>query len=103
MGDTSGKGKAHGGGDGSGRGGGYGDSCGLAEGYGGYGHGCGLAEGHGGYGQGYGGGYGGGETDLYNYQPKTELGKKLIAIKKSYIENGGVLLNDDDFDERFKR
>jgi hypothetical protein len=30
-----------------------------------------------------------------DYEPRTEFGKKLMALRRAYIDNGGVLLNDD--------
>lgn len=34
--------------------------------------------------------------------PKTELVKKLLLLRKSYIENGGVLLSIDEINEEVK-
>jgi hypothetical protein len=36
------------------------------------------------------------------YQPRTELGKRLMAIRRSYIENGGRLLNDEELAEKLR-
>lgn len=33
-----------------------------------------------------------------NFIPKTDLGKKLLDIRNSYISKGGKLLSEKDFD-----
>lgn len=32
------------------------------------------------------------------YHPRTPLGEKLLALRRSYIDNGGVLLNSDELE-----
>ncbi|MGI9212761.1 MAG: hypothetical protein ACR2HF_09835 [Methylococcaceae bacterium] len=36
------------------------------------------------------------------FQPRTELGKKLLAIRRAYVENGGPLLDADTFDRELQ-
>lgn len=31
-----------------------------------------------------------------HYQPRTELGRKLIELRRAYIENGGTLMTQDE-------
>ena len=33
------------------------------------------------------------------YSPKTELGKKLLALRKAYIKKGGKLLNKEELEK----
>jgi hypothetical protein len=39
------------------------------------------------------------KDSLSGYQPKTELGKKLLALRQSYVAGGGRLLSADALDE----
>jgi len=42
------------------------------------------------------------EDMLPNYQPKTELGEKLLALRRAYIEKGGRLLSADELEEELR-
>lgn len=33
-----------------------------------------------------------------SYEPKTAFGKRLLALRKAYLENGGKLLSPDELD-----
>ncbi len=35
---------------------------------------------------------------LYDYQPRTELGKRLLELRRKYIERGGRLLSEDELE-----
>jgi len=37
------------------------------------------------------------------FQPKTELGKKLLALRRAYVAKGGLLLDADTFDRELQR
>ncbi len=37
------------------------------------------------------------------FQPKTELGKKLLALRRAYVAKGGPLLDADTFDRELQR
>lgn len=37
------------------------------------------------------------------FQPKTELGKKLLALRRAYVEGGGKLLDGDALDRELKQ
>ncbi|MDR1462079.1 MAG: hypothetical protein LBI68_02945 [Azoarcus sp.] len=36
-----------------------------------------------------------GDERRNDYEPQTAFGKKLMALRRAYIDNGGALLNDD--------
>ena len=37
-----------------------------------------------------------GDAVVDHYQPKTELGRKLIELRRAYIEGGGKLMTQDE-------
>ena len=37
-----------------------------------------------------------GDTVVDHYQPRTELGRKLIELRRAYIESGGKLMTQDE-------
>jgi len=37
-----------------------------------------------------------GDAVVDHYQPKTELGRKLIELRRAYIESGGKLMTQDE-------
>lgn len=39
-----------------------------------------------------------GDAVVDNYRPRTELGRKLIALRRAYVTTGGQLLNGDGLD-----
>lgn len=44
------------------------------------------------------------EKDLLeDFKPKTPLGEKLIELRRRYIESGGKLLNEEEFDEYLRK
>lgn len=43
-----------------------------------------------------------GDTVVDYYQPRTELGRKLIALRRAYISGGGKLLSWDELDEEMR-
>ena len=36
------------------------------------------------------------------FEPKTPLGKKLVELKEAYINAGGKLVNEEEFDKLLK-
>ncbi|CAK0778440.1 hypothetical protein CCP4SC76_650007 [Gammaproteobacteria bacterium] len=44
-----------------------------------------------------------GDPLVDNFQPRTELGRKLIELRRIYIQNGGKLLTWDELDEEMCR
>ena len=38
----------------------------------------------------------------YFYQPRTALGKRLMKLRRAYIENGGALLDDAAFEAELR-
>jgi hypothetical protein len=38
-----------------------------------------------------------------DYQPRTELGRKLIELRRTYIQNGGKLMTWEELDEEMRR
>lgn len=42
------------------------------------------------------------KDSLPDYQPRTELGKRLLALRRSYVANGGRLLSADALDEELR-
>jgi hypothetical protein len=40
-----------------------------------------------------------GKKGVPEYMPRTELGKKLLALRQAYVANGGRLLSADALDE----
>ncbi len=42
------------------------------------------------------------QDSLPDYRPKTELGKRLLALRRSYIANGGRLLSAEELDEELR-
>jgi hypothetical protein len=45
---------------------------------------------------------GSGRDILSDYQPKTELGKKLLALRRAYLAAGGQLLSPAALDEELR-
>lgn len=39
-----------------------------------------------------------GDTVVDNYRPRTELGRKLLALRRAYVISGGHLLDSDSLD-----
>jgi hypothetical protein len=39
-----------------------------------------------------------GDSVVDNYQPRTELGRKLLALRRAYVIAGGLLLDGDALD-----
>ncbi|MDE2388976.1 MAG: hypothetical protein KGN35_07855 [Betaproteobacteria bacterium] len=39
-----------------------------------------------------------GDTVVDNYRPRTELGRKLLALRRAYVTSGGQLLDGDALD-----
>lgn len=39
---------------------------------------------------------------LLDYQPRTELGKRLLALRQAYVARGGELLSADALDEELR-
>ncbi len=39
-----------------------------------------------------------GDAVLDHYQPRTELGRKLVELRRAYIESGGKLMSWDEID-----
>lgn len=37
------------------------------------------------------------------FKPKTEFGKRLLALRRAYVEKGGKLLADDELDEELRQ
>jgi len=37
------------------------------------------------------------------FKPKTELGKRLLALRRAYVENGGKLLDADALDQELQQ
>lgn len=37
-----------------------------------------------------------GDDVVDHYQPRTEMGRKLIELRRAYIENGGALMTQDE-------
>lgn len=44
-----------------------------------------------------------GDAVVDHYQPRTELGRKLIALRRSYIEGGGKLMTQDEILAELRR
>lgn len=44
-----------------------------------------------------------GDAVADHYQPRTELGRKLIALRRANILAGGKLLSNDELDEEIRR
>jgi hypothetical protein len=42
------------------------------------------------------------DTVTETFQPKTDLGKSLLALRRRYVANGGVLLNEKELDEEMR-
>jgi hypothetical protein len=40
---------------------------------------------------------------LDHYQPRTEIGHKLLALRRAYLESGGKLMTWDEIDEEVRR
>ncbi len=40
---------------------------------------------------------------LKHYKPRTEIGRKLLAARRAYIEGGGMLMNWDEINEEVRR
>jgi hypothetical protein len=40
---------------------------------------------------------------IETFQPKTELGKRLLALRRAYVEKGGPLLDAEGFDRELQR
>jgi len=40
---------------------------------------------------------------LDHYQPRTEIGHKLLALRRVYLESGGKLMTWDEIDEEVRR
>ncbi len=43
------------------------------------------------------------EASLKGFQPRTELGRKLLALRQAYVASGGELLSPDALDEELRR
>ncbi|WP_295386120.1 hypothetical protein [uncultured Thiodictyon sp.] len=44
-----------------------------------------------------------GDAVTDHYQPRTELGRKLIELRRAYVRGGGKLLSDDELDEEARQ
>jgi hypothetical protein len=42
------------------------------------------------------------KDSLSDYQPRTELGKRLLALRQAYVTSGGRLLSADALDEELR-
>lgn len=42
------------------------------------------------------------QDSLPGYQPRTELGKRLLALRQAYVESGGRLLTAEALDEELR-
>lgn len=42
------------------------------------------------------------QDSLPDYRPKTDLGKRLLALRRAYVENGGRLLSAEELDEELR-
>ncbi len=40
---------------------------------------------------------------LEHYQPRTEIGRKLLALRQTYLKSGGKLLTWEELDEEMHR
>ena len=40
---------------------------------------------------------------LAHYQPRTDIGHKLLALRRAYLESGGKLMTWDEIDEEVRR
>jgi hypothetical protein len=40
---------------------------------------------------------------LSHYEPRTEVGRRLLEARRAYIESGGKLMNWDEVDEEVRR
>lgn len=43
-----------------------------------------------------------GDLVVDHYRPRTDLGVKLLALRRAYIENGGALLDDAAFEAELR-
>ena len=44
-----------------------------------------------------------GDAVVDHYQPRTELGRKLIELRRAYIQSGGKLMTQDEINEEVRR
>jgi hypothetical protein len=42
------------------------------------------------------------QDSMSDYQPKTKLGKELLALRQSYLASGGKLLSPAELDEEMR-
>lgn len=44
-----------------------------------------------------------GDAVTDHYQPRTDLGRKLIELRRAYVRDGGKLLSCDELDEEMRQ